>query len=155
MSEAHQPPPTQAIYPPWPPASARSRRWPWTVAILAAFVFGVGVGSVGDSATPTAPTAAGATEITQAADDPTEEAEPTEEAAPQYDEPTVDDFQLDIKTLEKACFGSAGCNVTYRVELAYDGVLGLDPTKTFEITYEVIGGEDPMINTLEATGDSY
>jgi hypothetical protein len=72
-----------------------------------------------------------------------------------YHEPTADDFELTIKTLEKECFGSAGCNVEFRVELSYLGLLDLDPSVTYELTYEIKGGEDPLINTLEITGDEY
>lgn len=69
--------------------------------------------------------------------------------------PTPDDFELDVKILERQCFGSAGCNVTYRVELGYGGPT-LDPDTTYDITYEVRGVEDgPAINTLTATGDQY
>jgi hypothetical protein len=58
-----------------------------------------------------------------------------------------------VKTLEKQCFGSAGCNVTFRIEVGYNG-LPLDPATTYEVTYEVTGGEDPLINTLEVTGEN-
>jgi hypothetical protein len=59
--------------------------------------------------------------------------------------------------LEKQCFGSAGCNVTYRVTVGYPGAaLNLDPDKTYELTYEVRGGEDgPVVNTLTVQGDSF
>lgn len=68
--------------------------------------------------------------------------------------PSVDDFELTVKTLAKECFGTAGCNATFRVELAYGG-RELDPTTTYELTYEIHGGEDPLINTLTVTGDEY
>jgi hypothetical protein len=58
--------------------------------------------------------------------------------------------------LTKECFGSAGCNITFRVRLAYDDTAGqLDPDKTYELTYKIRGGEDPLTNTLEITGDNY
>lgn len=78
----------------------------------------------------------------------------TEPADPVYPEPAKADFELTVKTLSKECFGSAGCNITFRVKLAYGGP-ALDPSKTYELTYEIRGGEDPMINTMEVTGDSY
>ena len=54
-----------------------------------------------------------------------------------------------MKTLQKQCFGSAGCNVTYRVGVDYTGTGALDPAKTYEVTYEVRGVEDgPAVNTL-------
>ncbi|MFJ2085614.1 hypothetical protein ACIOBK_24030 [Micromonospora chokoriensis] len=73
--------------------------------------------------------------------------------APVYDTPTKGDFKLQVKTLRKQCFGSAGCNITYRIDVTYTGG-GLDPSSTYEVTYEVKGAEDPIINTFEVTGDS-
>ncbi|MEU8333767.1 hypothetical protein [Micromonospora sp. NPDC048839] len=70
-----------------------------------------------------------------------------------YDSPTKKDFNLGVKILKKKCFGSAGCNITYRIDVTYIGA-GLDPSKTYEVTYEVRGGEDPMVNTFEVTGDT-
>ncbi|SBT40647.1 hypothetical protein [Micromonospora auratinigra] len=77
----------------------------------------------------------------------------TEPPALSYDAPTKSDFKLKVKILSKACFGSAGCNVTYRINVTYTGA-GLDPSRTYEVTYQVKGAEDPIINTFEVTGDS-
>jgi hypothetical protein len=67
--------------------------------------------------------------------------------------PKARDFTLTVKTLEKTCFGSAGCNITYRIEVGYNGPT-LDPSNTYEVVYEVRGGEDgPQINTLTVEGD--
>ena len=41
--------------------------------------------------------------------------------------------------VEQECFGSAGCNVRFRVELAYLHHEPLDPTGTCEVTYETEG----------------
>lgn len=71
-----------------------------------------------------------------------------------YPEPDPDNFTLTPKILEKKCFGLAGCNVTFRVEVSYDGPK-LDPTRTYELTYEVKGGEDQFIGTLTVTGTQY
>lgn len=57
------------------------------------------------------------------------------------------DFRLGIKILSKKCFGSAGCNVTFRVVPKYVGTGSL-PDGTVEVTYSVKGAEDPIINTL-------
>lgn len=71
-----------------------------------------------------------------------------------YD-PKPADFELTVKVLRKTCFGSAGCNVTYRVQLGYSGE-ELDPSTTYEVTYEVRGPEDgAQVNTLEVTGTDY
>jgi hypothetical protein len=77
----------------------------------------------------------------------------TEPPTPTYDAPTKSDFKLKVKILRKQCFGSAGCNVTYRIDVTYTGT-GLDPSKTYEVTYQIKGAEDPIINTFEVTGDS-
>jgi hypothetical protein len=44
--------------------------------------------------------------------------------------------------------------VTFTVDLAYAGPV-LDPAKTYELRYEVVGAEDPLLSTLEITGDEY
>ena len=60
-------------------------------------------------------------------------------------------WHLTVKILEKKCFGSAGCNVTYRIDPKYDGEL--DPSRTYRMTYEVSGVEDgPQINNFTVTG---
>jgi hypothetical protein len=72
---------------------------------------------------------------------------------PKYTAPTKADFKLTAKILGKQCFGSAGCNLTYRIMVAYSGP-GLDPAVTYEIVYVVQGGDDgPVTNTLKITGD--
>jgi hypothetical protein len=73
---------------------------------------------------------------------------------PEYYQPLATDFALSVKVLEKTCYGSAGCNLSYRVKVGYGGE-PLDPSKTYELTYEVRGGEDgPQVNTLTVQGDS-
>lgn len=83
----------------------------------------------------------------------------TEPAAPapkpSYHAPAASDFQLEIKILEKSCFGSAGCNITYRVDMVYRGAGPLNPNVTYEVTYEIRGAEDPKISTMTVTGDQY
>src|SRR4029453_5116766 len=36
------------------------------------------------------------------------------------------DFEIGIKILEKKCFGSAGCSVTYRIKPKYVGTIGAE-----------------------------
>ena len=72
--------------------------------------------------------------------------------APKVTAPTVKDFKLTVKTLTKQCFGSAGCNVTFRILVTYSGP-ELDPSKEYEVLYEVRGGEDgPIANKLTVSG---
>ncbi|MFF0657795.1 hypothetical protein [Micromonospora tulbaghiae] len=100
------------------------------------------------SVTPAGPTSAAPTTSV-----PTTAPASTAPALPLYDTPAKSDFTLKVKILRKQCFGSAGCNVTYRIDVTYTGS-GLDPSKTYEVTYQVKGAEDPIINTFEVTGDS-
>jgi hypothetical protein len=81
------------------------------------------------------------------------DAEPT--AAPTTDGPAVTaaDIKLTPQVTGKQCFGSAGCNVTLKVKLAYDGP-ALDPDGTWLVTYEIKGGDDgPIIGSFEMMGD--
>lgn len=72
-----------------------------------------------------------------------------------YAVPVAADFKLTVKVLEKKCFGSAGCNVTYRVVVAQANAKTFDPSKEYEVTYEVKGIEDSAVNTLKITGGQY
>jgi len=82
-------------------------------------------------------------------------AEPaTTEPAISYPEPKLSDFELEVKELKREKFGSAGANVTYRIEAGWGPTY--DPDKTYELVYEVRGGEDgPERNFMEITGDEY
>lgn len=64
---------------------------------------------------------------------------------------TKAEVKLTIKVVDKECFGSAGCNVGYRVRAAW-------PTRTlngtYEITYRVVGPEDgAAIGTITVQPD--
>lgn len=77
----------------------------------------------------------------------------TPEDTPTASKPRKGDFELRVKTLSKDCFGSAGCNVTYRIKVAYTGP-SLDPDATYEVTYKVTGADDGATeNTFTITGD--
>jgi hypothetical protein len=76
-------------------------------------------------------------------------------AAKGYSTPHKADFKLTVKETERQCFGSAGCNVTFRVRVAMTRVMVLDPDKTYELTYRIRGAEDSYTNTLELTGEDY
>jgi len=68
--------------------------------------------------------------------------------------PKVSDFSLDLKITSKQCFGSAGCNLQWKVGLNLVGSVELRDSDTWSITYEVRGVEDgPQIETLTVTGD--
>lgn len=64
-----------------------------------------------------------------------------------------DDFVINLRTIEKKCFGSAGCNVTVSIDPTYVGS-GAIPD-AFKVTYEIRGGEDgPEISTFSVEGDT-
>lgn len=87
--------------------------------------------------------------------EPTVEEEPEPEPEPEFERPTKDDFQLKLKKLDEACFGSAGCNTEVRVGLTNVTGIELDPTKTYELRYRITGANDPLLSTLEITGENY
>ncbi|MFD8223876.1 hypothetical protein ACFV16_06850 [Streptomyces massasporeus] len=58
---------------------------------------------------------------------------------------------MKLRTTERQCFGSAGCNMTVEPRLSYLGLTeDIDPDAVYEITYEIRGGESgPVIETAE------
>ena len=116
---------------------------PAAVAALTAITL-AGCAPTNSNADPAAPPPAAGGSATPAAE--------TSEPAASYS-PTKADFNLKLKILRKECFGTAGCNVTYRVDVAYAGS-PLDPDTEYEVTYKILGGEDgSQINTLTVQGD--
>jgi hypothetical protein len=147
-------PQPQPVQPAQQPPVKRRHRWiPW-VAYPAVFLIGVTVGITGQNGTePAASDTPAPTVTTKPTEPAAAEEAPETPAEPLYVEPSKSHFKLSVKTLKKECFGSAGCNVTYRILVDYSGP-ALDPSKTYEVTYDVRGGEDgPVTNTLTVTGD--
>lgn len=72
-------------------------------------------------------------------------------ATPERTVPEPSDFALAVKVLTKQCFGSAGCNVTYRVDPTYSGpTLG---DESYEVLYVVRGGSDgPVSDRFTVSG---
>ncbi len=82
--------------------------------------------------------------------------EPSETEDPEPAEPTKDDFELTLKITKKQCFGSAGCNVSIKVDVSYIGVGDVDDLPSnVDITFEVKGGEDPYTSTIELEDGRY
>lgn len=83
-----------------------------------------------------------------------EPAAPTADPATATQEyaPAPGDFKLAVVEMEKKCFGSAGCLITYRVEVTYLGLILPDPSKTFTAIYDVTGGDEPQTNRFTITG---
>ncbi|MEU0167726.1 hypothetical protein ABZ214_20015 [Streptomyces iakyrus] len=148
--------PTQSGFPPplplEPPAPTKNRTNAIIVGSAAAVIAAVVatgvivVQSNNDDSRPatTAETNSSAEELADtAADEP--EPEPT------YSELAADDFTIKLRTTERQCFGSAGCNMTVEPRLSYLGLTeDIDPDAVYEITYEIRGGESgPVIETAE------
>ena len=163
-------PPTQPGPPSWgqpppnpsPPRPAGPPSPPWyrrgwvlfAAGLVVGLLFGSAIGSADPApsagqrpkAAATAPAAAAAVTTTEVT------------SPPATDPPTVvpkpKDFKLSVKVLSKQCFGSAGCNLTYRIDASWPD--GYDPDLEYEVVYEVRGGEDgPQVNTMTVQGDRY
>jgi hypothetical protein len=116
---------------------------------VAGLILGSILGGAGSS-TPTTTTAPAKT-VTSAPAAPSVEPAAVESPAPPV--VTAANYSVTLKTLEKQCFGSAGCNVTVRVELGVDGpASGVDA----EVTVEVTGDESgPSLQTVDVVGGQY
>jgi hypothetical protein len=152
------PPPPQWGQPPLP----RPPHKRWSTAKIVTVVLAGAVGlillTVGVTVLATRQLATSSDTDTQAAattTQPAAAAEPaTTEPAISYPEPKLSDFDLEVKELKREKFGSAGANVTYRIEAGWGPTY--HPDKTYELVYEVRGGEDgPVRNYMEITGDKY
>ena len=67
--------------------------------------------------------------------------------------PKKSDFEIEIKILEKTCFGSTGCSISYRIKPKYVGTQELPDVGTVEVSYRVTGDESgPRQNTFEIVG---
>jgi len=66
--------------------------------------------------------------------------------------PSVGEFTVSLSTLKKQCFGSAGCNVTYRIRPAYSGAV-LGSSQSFTVAYTVLGGEEEQQGSFTITGE--
>lgn len=64
----------------------------------------------------------------------------------------VSDVELTTKVIKKSCFGSAGCNVQYRIVAAVKES-ALESGAAYEVTYNVLGLEDEQTGTLTMKPD--
>jgi hypothetical protein len=62
--------------------------------------------------------------------------------------PTPDQMAIEVKVVEKKCFGSAGCVLTYTLKPTYTGADSDLSGTSFTVVYEVLGGEEPRIGRL-------
>ncbi|MFD9116223.1 hypothetical protein ACFU6M_06030 [Streptomyces bottropensis] len=79
-----------------------------------------------------------------------------EESERTYAALTPADFTMELRTTERQCFGSAGCNVTVEPTLSYVGEWnGVDPDAVYSITYEIRGDKSgPVIETAELSDET-
>jgi hypothetical protein len=139
-------------------APKKRRRWlhlvGYPAVLLTGLLVGLAIGAAGSTAdSPRAGTPERTVTITQPAPSATPAAT-TKYTSPAYSMPKAKDFRLTVVVREKQCFGSAGCNITYRVDAVWSPMF--DPSVTYDVTYEVRGGEDgPVVNTMTVTGDKY
>jgi hypothetical protein len=93
----------------------------------------------------TAPVSASSPTSTEPTTAPTPEPSPTVRAR---------DFHIGIKVLSKQCFGSAGCNITFRIRPRYVGAADLSDG-SWLVTYKVTGDESgPITNSFTITNGS-
>lgn len=63
---------------------------------------------------------------------------------------TTSDVEVSLKTTEKQCFGSAGCNVTVEPKIAVSSAMKAQTEGTVDVTFKVTGDESgPVIETAE------
>lgn len=65
--------------------------------------------------------------------------------------PKPGDFSVTALVLKRDCFGSAGCNVQYRINPQYKGQ-PLSDSQSFTVTYTVKGGSDPQEGNFTLIG---
>lgn len=152
------PPSAAAAIPPAPAGGGTGKRgllnnkWAFLVVGL---LLGAGIGAAGSQQLKDSGTD-GSTDATRAASPVVQEETTEVEPSPEVPETITlspDDFKVGIKILEKQCFGSAGCNVTFRIDPQYLGFEPIPDEAIVEVIYEVRGGEDsPWINNFTITG---
>jgi hypothetical protein len=64
------------------------------------------------------------------------------------------DFVLTVDVIRQRCVGDAGCNISYRIEVAT--TFQLKPGLRFLVTYEVNGMRDgPQVDNFTLAGDTF
>jgi hypothetical protein len=139
-------------FPPEPPQPPRSRTNAIIIgsaaAVIAAVVAtGIVVVQSNDEDSNPASTATSNVPFEDVATAAAEEPDP----GSTYNELAADSFTIKLRTTDRQCFGSAGCNMTVEPRLSYLGLTeDIDPDAVYEITYEIRGGESgPVIETAE------
>ncbi len=68
---------------------------------------------------------------------------------------TAADFTLAVLVEEKACFGSAGCNLQVSITPTFLGSTSDLVGRTFKVLYEIAGGEEPILERFTIEGGSF
>lgn len=146
-------------FPPVPPRRTKSRKVELIAAaviVLVAIGIGVAYAVAKSGASPAAaPAATGRQPANVACEHgqlPNGACAGAADPAKTYAEPAVADFKLSLKITDKQCFGSAGCNVGFEVVLVYTGP-GVEPSSSWDVTYDITGAEDPYTATMTVTFD--
>jgi hypothetical protein len=116
------------------------RAWFIGLLVFLGIAIGAAAGGGGDDDGP---------RVSTPGDTPATEDEPDANTDPQ-----PADFQLEVVVLSQECFGSAGCNVTYELDITYLPTVPLEDDGEWTLVYEVTGGEDgPQIGSMTLRGD--
>lgn len=67
--------------------------------------------------------------------------------------PMASNFRLQVIETKRDCFGSAGCNVQYRVIPSYGG--GPTPKSSFTLLYQVVGLDDTKTGSIAVAGGKF
>ncbi len=155
-------PPPMPAFPPPPPGTEKPKRTRThaiiigsAVAVIAA-VIGTGifvVQAMNDNDSKPTNNSASSSRATETSEPVVEEEIEEPDVDLYVSNPTADDFAIELRTKSKQCFGSAGCNLVVEPKLTYSGDTSeLDPDLTYEITYEITGGDSgSILQTAEIT----
>lgn len=124
-----------------------------TIALLGValvFAAGFGVGRLSEDSGSAASSKSAEADVPRVSE---AEEQDEEESLPEFD---VDDFTLDVKITDKQCFGSAGCNVQFRVDPTYLGAVEDLEGRDIDMTFVIKGDESgPQVGTIYLSNGSY
>lgn len=131
----------------------RKRRWPWILLAAGLFLLCGGILSAA-AITTTPPTATpGFGEVVE-----TPETTPNPVGTPSSWRLQPSDLELKIDVRDKECFGSAGCNIEFRLDGGVTDAVRArlaSGDRSYEVRYEVSGFTDgKQVGTLEIAPDS-
>lgn len=130
------------------------------MAFLVGLVLGCGVGYAAARSGTTTSVASVNTTTPQGAQAPTTAApttappttQPATTTAAPYT-PVATDFKIEVIELERSCFGSAGCNVSYRINPTYVGAQPSTSTGKLTVLYTINGADSPKTGSFTIQGD--